>query len=311
MLLLIASAALKTNTHGSGSHHDDEPDPLCTFNLYGVKSSVPRRYCRAVPSCTSLDDDGPASSYLELLRRALVGATALFSRVALAESPSYPPNKMHRRGAGLLINSGYSRMRNLQCLMQNISDHDVPGDFVECGIWRGGAVIFMAGYAEAYRLRHRVWGFDSFMGLPTKRSGVRESVDVGWTKNNTDMSVTLAQVQAHAHSYALAHRIHLVPGWFKESIPPKLGELAARGGISLLRVDGDLYSSTMQALKLLYPLLNPGGWVVLDDWSVPGARTAVEDFRRDFSIDEPISFHSGHPMVYPVARWQKRSPRSL
>lgn len=54
--------------------------------------------------------------------------------------------------------------------------------------------------------------------------------------------------------------------------------------IAVLRVDGDLYSSTMQVLESLYPKVSVGGWVVLDDWGVKQAQLAVYDFRRRWNI---------------------------
>jgi hypothetical protein len=80
--------------------------------------------------------------------------------------------------------------------------------------------------------------------------------------------------------------------------------LTARGGIALLRIDGDLFSSTMQVLTSLYPLLSVGGWVVLDDWGIPQSRDAVVEYRKKHGIGEKISFHAG-PLSYPVARWRK------
>ena len=237
------------------------------------------------------------------MRRSLVGATALFSNVTLHQSS---PPRGQARASGILINSGYLRMRNLQCLMQHVRDSGVPGDFVECGIWRGGAVLFMASFVQAYNLSRTVWGFDSFMGVPSVSSGVRDVVnDRGWRDNNTDLTVSLAQVRSHMDTYNLKHRIRLVPGWFKDSIPTQQGTFARRGGIALLRIDGDLYSSTMQVLTLLYPLVSLGGWVVLDDYSVPESRRATTAYREAHGITEPITFLTGSPFVYPVARWQK------
>jgi len=254
--------------------------------------------------CSSIDGDGPASDYLELLRRSLVGATALFSTVHLFEGGHHS----NPRNAGVMINSGYGRLRNLQCLLQEIVAADVPGDMVETGIWRGGSTIFMGGFVQAYNLSRRAWGFDSFMGIPSVKSGRRDAKhDVAgkptWDNNETsDLSVPLRLVQSHVDKYALSHRVKLVQGYFEDSIPPLVPLLAVRG-ISLLRLDGDLYSSTMQVLRLLYPLLHVGGWVVHDDWAVPQSQAAVRDYRAQHGIDEKISFHAGS-LTYPVARWR-------
>ena len=290
--------------HAATSAEGEELDPLCNYTTV----AIPKRFCQSAPSCSSLTDGSTAATYLELLRRSLIGATAPFSQVPLLQSLHY--SKSTSRRVGVLINSGYLRMRNLQCLLQDVRDSGVPGELVETGIWRGGAVIFMAGFVQAHSQTRRVWGFDSFMGVPSVHSGLRGPLDKNWEHNETSslfdgLSVPQSWVQAHIDNYALGEHVRLVPGWFKDSIPPQTSALAARGGIALLRIDGDLYSSTMQALSMLYPLLNPGGWIVLDDWNVPQARQAVHAYRQEMGITEPISYHSGHPMTYPVARWRK------
>lgn len=310
MLLAVVTAATGAHRHRHGS----EKHP-CLYTCPGdaVIEDAARcthwrsnHQCQSGPSCSTLDADGAASDYLELMRRTLVGATTLFSTVKLYEKPGSFLQR-NPRNAGLLANSGYLRMRNLQCLMQDVRDSEVPGEFVECGIWRGGAVIFMAGFVQAYNLSRTVWGFDSFMGVPSVRSNVRDKInDKGWEHNETlDLSISRAQVDSHIDNYDLNHRIHLVPGWFKDSLHTQQETLASRGGIALLRVDGDLYSSTMQTLTLLYPLVNLGGWVVLDDYAVTESRDATTAYRKAHNITEPITFHTGHPFVYPVARWQK------
>lgn len=256
------------------------------------------------PSCTSLDSMGAASEYLELLRRSLVGSTTLFSEVRLNDSFAH----RNARDSGLLSNSGYMRMRNLQCLLQDLDERHVRGELVEAGIWRGGVVVFMAGYARTFNasISRRVWGFDSFIGLPDKASGVRDPArDRGWVQGRkSDFAVTQERVRRHVDGFGLGAGVELVEGWFKDSMPRQRRALKRRGGIALLRIDGDLHSSTTQALELLYPLLNIGGWVVIDDWILTGARQAALEFRARHRITSPISYHGGW-LVYPVARWRK------
>lgn len=274
--------------------------------------------------CASLGADTAASHYLELLRRALVGATALFSTALLVERPdvAYGSNP---RAAGVLQNGGWQRARNLQCLLDDLESRAVAGDFVECGVWRGGVVIFMAGYIRAHGLgaKRHVYGFDSFEGVPAAERSCAERGEAAercregartrhaedergpharfFTKPPSDLRVSHAQVASHVRQFNLSGLVTLTPGWFAETLPA-LGAEPRR--IALLRVDGDLYSSTMTVLEQLYPRVSLGGWVVLDDWGIEMSRRAIADYRARHGIDEPLSFHSG-PMHYPVARWRK------
>mmetsp|Transcript_24927 Transcript_24927/g.41329 ORF Transcript_24927/g.41329 Transcript_24927/m.41329 type:complete len:325 (-) Transcript_24927:129-1103(-) len=263
-----------------------------------------------LPTCNTLTSDEPTSHYLELLRRALVGATALFSRVELLEVAGY----RNDRNSGLLQNAGWTRMRNLQCLADDVVRRGVPGDFVECGIWRGGVVAFLAGYVKVHHLntsRH-VWGYDSFAGVPSRRcppsslkckQGIAQrdearDVDPYFIKPREDLAVSLGQVRGHLSRYGLLRHASLVPGWFSSTLPHHPTRIA------LLRVDGDLYSSTMTVLTELYPRLSVGGWVVLDDWDLHMSKNAVLDYRRHHNLTERISFHSGH-LAYSVARRER------
>ena len=58
--------------------------------------------------------------------------------------------------------------------------------------------------------------------------------------------------------------------------------------LAVLRLDGDMYSSTIQALDALYPKLSPGGFCIIDDFALPGCAAAVHDYRAANSIDEPL-----------------------
>lgn len=244
--------------------------------------------------------------YLELMRRALVGATTKNSHMDVREAVN---PKVH---SGLLINTGWTRMRNLECIMEDIVKHHVPGDFVECGVWQGGVITFMAGFLlvhQQYPAR-RVWAFDSFMGIPATATGKRspgKDFDFEPGSKETaaavakDAKTGMAYVMNHLQQFDVAEAVKFVPGWFNDTV-----SVAPVEKIALLRVDGDLYSSTRQVLEGLYPKLSIGGWVVHDDWGVVQSRRAVLDFRADNNITEPLSFHRG-PQIYPVARWQKLS----
>ncbi|MGB2680193.1 MAG: TylF/MycF/NovP-related O-methyltransferase, partial [Candidatus Competibacter sp.] len=79
-------------------------------------------------------------------------------------------------------------------------------------------------------------------------------------------------------------QVVFLKGWFRDTLPR-----VATDALAVLRLDGDMYESTWDALVNLYPKLSAGGYVIVDDYKVvPGCRTAVEDFRQTHGITEPI-----------------------
>ena len=82
----------------------------------------------------------------------------------------------------------------------------------------------------------------------------------------------------------LDDRVHFLEGWFKDTLPN-----APIEQLAILRVDGDMYESTMDALRPLYPKLSVGGYLIIDDYgAIPACKAAVEDYRSEHGITEPI-----------------------
>jgi O-methyltransferase len=181
---------------------------------------------------------------------------------------------------------GLKRMNNLHSCIQQVLREGVPGDFIETGAWRGGACIFMRAALEAYGDTGRqVWVADSFEGLP-KPDG-RYEADKGdrhWKKSDI-LGVSLEQVKANFSRYGLLDdRVHFLKGWFKDTLP-----VAPIERLAILRLDGDMYASTMDSLTNLYSKLAVGGYVIIDDYGeIPACRKAVEDFRASNQIETPV-----------------------
>jgi O-methyltransferase len=174
---------------------------------------------------------------------------------------------------------GLLRLDNLQyCIEQAISD-DVPGDLIETGVWRGGTGIFMRAVLKAYGLTDRsVWLADSFEGLPypDEEQYPLDRGDPHWTMQH--LAVPVNRVKENFARYGLLdEHVRFLPGWFRDTLPS-----APIERLAVLRLDGDMYESTMVALKSLYAKLSPGGFVIVDDYgAVPGCRVAVDDFRSE------------------------------
>jgi hypothetical protein len=168
---------------------------------------------------------------------------------------------------------------------------NVPGDMIETGVWRGGAAILMRGVLAALEVRDRiVWVADSFEGLPKpdNRFPLEAKAFDGPVLASYDrMAAGLDAVKANFHAFGLLDgQVRFLKGWFRDTLP-----IAPIERIAVLRVDGDFYESTMDALTHLYPRVSIGGTVIIDDYGEDGwtyCRQAVDEFRAAQGIREPL-----------------------
>lgn len=182
---------------------------------------------------------------------------------------------------------GMKRLTSLQDCVETVVREDVPGDLIECGVWRGGACILMRAVLAAYGDDKRsVWLADSFQGVPRSDpenykadKGIRAEFAAGI------LGVSQEEVKANFERYGLLDdRVRFLPGWFKDTLHD-----APIEKISVLRLDGDLYESTIQALDALYPRLSDGGFCIVDDYlAVKACQQAVTDYRDRHGITAPI-----------------------
>ena len=195
---------------------------------------------------------------------------------------------------------GVQRMQNLRFLCEQVLIHDVPGDFIETGVWRGGACILMRSILKAYASTSRtVWVADSFEGLP-KPSADRYQADAGDQHHAyPELAISLEQVQSNFDKYGLLdHQVRFLKGWFRDTLHQVPAEKFA-----ILRLDGDMYESTMDALTALYDKLSIGGYIIIDDYgAIEACRRAVHEFRDARGITEGIHNIDGIG-VY----WKKRA----
>ncbi len=181
---------------------------------------------------------------------------------------------------------GLKRLDNLQFCVEDVLAKNIPGDLIEAGVWRGGASIFMRAILKAGGVRNRfVWVADSFEGLPRPNARKYPPDTGSWFHTQEALSVPLEQVRANFHRYGLLdEQVRFLKGWFRDTLPTTAGHRWA-----LIRVDGDMYESTMDALMKLYPNLSVGGYVIIDDYgAIPACRQAVHDYRERQSIKEEI-----------------------
>lgn len=167
---------------------------------------------------------------------------------------------------------GMHRLNNVQFCVEDVLRRAVPGDLVETGVWKGGVTIFMRAVLKAHDDRDRVvWAADSFEGLPAPKDD-SDGADLSAVD---ELKISLDRVQDHFRRFdMLDERVRFLKGWFADTLPT-----APIERIAVLRLDGDLYSSTMDALQNLYHKVSPGGYVIADDYfSWKSRRRAVQDF---------------------------------
>jgi O-methyltransferase len=131
-----------------------------------------------------------------------------------------------------------------------------------------------------------VWPADSFAGLPRPDpANYKADKGIGLHRFADILGVSEADVRANFECYGLLDdRVRFLRGWFKDTLPD-----APIDRIAVLRLDGDLYESTIQALDALYPRLSPGGFCIIDDYGNSKAcRQAVTDYRAKHRISAEI-----------------------
>jgi hypothetical protein len=193
---------------------------------------------------------------------------------------------------------GLRRLNNIEESVEHVLANNIPGDIIETGAWRGGAAIFTRAVLAAYDVRDRiVWVADSFQGMPVpdpKSYPADAGLDLS---GEARLAVSLEETQRNFRRYGfLDDQVRFLKGWFKDTLPH-----APIERLAILRLDGDLYESTTDALTHLYPRVSSGGYVIVDDYWFPACRRAVEDYRAAHGISDEIV-----PIDSQGAYWIKR-----
>ena len=131
-----------------------------------------------------------------------------------------------------------------------------------------------------------VWLADSFAGLPRPdTANCNADKRIRLDRYAPLLAVPEAEVRANFQRYGLLDdQVRFLPGWFKDTLPD-----APIDRIAVLRLDGDLYESTIQALDALNPRLSPGGFCIIDDYhSIKACRQAVTDYRAKHGVSAEI-----------------------
>jgi hypothetical protein len=241
------------------------------------------------PELGATDTGRGQDLYLDLMKRVL-------TNMVYSDPPINWPGQgdydVARREHGADVPSvahtmvGLARLDNVQYCLERVLADDIPGDFIETGVWRGGTCIFARAVLHAYGVTdRRVWVADSFAGIPKTQVG-SHPLDrrLQLHRHNDYLAVPAETVAANFERYGLLdEQVRFLKGWFRDTLPT-----APIDRLAVLRLDGDLYESTMDALNSLYPRLSPGGFTIIDDYIIRACREAVHEYRDRHGITEPL-----------------------
>ena len=254
------------------------------------------------------------AAYLELLKLSLCDLVGT-STTSVGRSPEGEVWAREASGEGLRIRAagmdwpahgltmvGLRRLDDLQACVESVLSDGVDGDLIEAGCWRGGASLLMRATLDALGERTRtVWVADSFAGFPLDEAPVdTDEVSLGVIDF---LSVPLDEVRASFTRLGLEAGVRFLPGFFADTLP----RLDAEVRFSLVRLDADTYQTTRLALSCLYPRLSVGGYLIVDDYgAVEECAAAVDDFRREHGIEEPLE-----QIDWTGMRWRRERAQEI
>jgi len=183
--------------------------------------------------------------------------------------------------------TGHRRMYLLSQAILNAKEKRLEGDFVECGVWRGGNILLYKLLNDFYGLNKTIFAYDTFEGMNTP-----ENIDIDLRGNyaykllqvskksenikNIHCVVKIDTVKKNISRYSNLENINFIIGSVEKSL---LLEKNLPKKISVLRLDTDWYASTKIELEILYPRLVQGGVLIIDDYGHwQGARRAVDEY---------------------------------
>lgn len=189
----------------------------------------------------------------------------------------------------------YDALYQIYQLLNKLDDEQIEGAVVEMGCWSGGAGALMSWQTKRNNTNRRVWLFDSFEGLPelTKEDKGRwanktklkiKEVGDASLRSTGKYKADKEKVYEILDIVNVKKEVEVIKGWFQKTIPGVKERLKP---IALLRLDADIYESTIYCLDELYDLVAPGGYIIIDDFHLAGCRRAVYEFfyKRNLNIE--------------------------
>jgi O-methyltransferase len=210
-------------------------------------------------------------------------------------------DQLRLRAAGMdwpahgLTMVGLDRLDDLQACVESVVRDGVEGDLIEAGAWRGGASILMRATLDSLGADRTVWVADSFQGFPAPQDTSRGGDELSAFDF---LAVAVEEVRENFNRLGLDRGVELLPGFFDQTLPGLAGRRWA-----VIRVDADTYEATRLALECLYPGLSTGGHLVVDDYgALEECRRAVDEFRREHGVAEPLE-----EVDWTGVRWRRET----
>jgi O-methyltransferase len=209
---------------------------------------------------------------------------SLASLIADRQDGRLSPHRGYRFSHSMV---GLARLDNVERAAERVFADGVAGDFVEAGAGQGGVAILLRALQVAHgQAARRTWVADSFAGGPRAEAPADTDAGFDFTADHSPWLVWgLSEVRDHFRRYDLLDEgVRFLAGWVSETLAT-----APIVAIAVLHVDVDAYESTRAVLHHLYDRVSPGGFVIVDEYYAwPPCRQAVDEFRRDRGIVEPL-----------------------
>lgn len=181
---------------------------------------------------------------------------------------------------------------NIHECLDIIKNENIEGDIIDCGVLRGGTSILMAGISKYLNMNKHIFVADSFEGLPTPSEEDGVFAKELWYRFTDDLDLfnlkciaSIEDVKSNFKKYdLLSEQIIFLQGWFSET----LSKIDQSVKFSLIRIDVDWYSSTMDVLLNIYKNLTVGGFIIIDDYNLIGCKNAVDEFRLLNNINSEL-----------------------
>jgi O-methyltransferase len=195
----------------------------------------------------------------------------------LARLAEYRFSRLIRRNTMV----GPERIQSLARLVQRLEEEHIPGDVVECGVYKGGTAALLARTVTHSRLPRTLWLFDVFRGMPpaTNVDGPQAPSWTGNLKSSTRRVERLLR-----RTGANLSRVRIVPGLFQDTFPT-----VHISQIALLNIDADWYESVKLCFDTFYDSVVQQGFISIDDYGAwPGCRITVDEFFQARGLSYPL-----------------------
>lgn len=239
--------------------------------------------------------DRAQEMYLEMIKGLVSGTSFNDAEKSVSPEPTFKtirPFNLKARQWGMDwaylgdTMTGWKRLDNIRKLLKSVVEDTIPGDYIETGVWRGGASVYARAVLDVLGQTDRLsYVCDSFAGLPPGDRSL-DIKDKNWNLMHWYLAVSDDVVARNFQKFGfLNSNVIFAKGFFNETMP----HLKKKSNhFSVMRLDGDMYESTVDVLYNLYDKLSIGGYVIMDDWYGFPSKTACEDFFKVHGIEPEI-----------------------